>query len=58
MVYLEDDDEADVSSFYHDVMVDGCNINLYILNTDRVRLSDNRLLSRDDVIELINAEIT
>ena len=38
MVYLEDDDEADVSSFYHDVMVDGSLINLYNLNTGRVKI--------------------
>lgn len=53
-MYLVDDDEADVDvyPFHCDVTVDGSRINLYNLNTGRVRLCDNRILSREDVIQL------
>lgn len=37
-MYLVDNDESDIYPFHHDVMVDGSLINLYNLNTGRVKI--------------------
>jgi hypothetical protein len=54
-----DDDASDVIDypFHYNVLVDGCNIEQYNFGTNLVRLSDSRVLSKDDVISLIERDL-
>ncbi len=51
-MHLPIEEEQDSFLFHRDILVDGCKIEQYNINTRVVRLSDNRHLSTADVINL------
>jgi hypothetical protein len=57
MVHVNDDEEGEIYPFHRDTVVDGCSIEQYNINTRMVRLSDNRHLSVNEVIDLLNLGI-
>lgn len=57
MVHVNDEEEGEIYPFYRDTVVDGCSIEQYNINTRMVRLSDNRHLSVNEVIDLLNLGI-
>ena len=57
MVHVHDEDGRDIYPFHRDVLVDGCNIEQYNFLTRTVRLSDNRHLHINDVIDILNRDL-
>ncbi len=54
MAHFQDVDEPGIYPFHHDVEVDGCFIELFNITKRKVRLSDNRMLSVNEVISILN----
>jgi hypothetical protein len=57
MVRITNEDEVNIYPLHHDVLVDGCNVEQYNFSCNTVRLSDNRHLRIDNIINLIDRDL-
>jgi hypothetical protein len=55
MTHLPDEEGANIYPFHRDILVDGALVERYNIMSSTVRLSDNRTLTVDDTINILNS---